>query len=470
MLLVYNLVQLMYHSVDNDHYPELDNGVLMRPLYSYKYCILLCCLLAHNSFGLPETDLKNSINEIKAEHGEYTTQLIEPYIELAKIYLDTGRMDEAEKYLRHAQHLTHRDDGVYAMSQLEIVDLLTLIHLTQDKIKAAEGQQQFALQISRHNIKMDSPDLIPALLKRSQWQLETGQFRKSRSTLQQTKQIITTNYSDMDIRMVEVLRLEARSRLLQGICCAWEDLEEVKAILIQNPSESDAYAELLFDLGDAYMVANKPDIAANIYTEAWQALPQQLKHQPESAPRQLAMFKELRAHQAQKKIYRVKRDLFGYSTYRQVTHLDQFFEDEMEPQFFVTAMYDNQYNFRIYDRRAEQRDEDPIRKMIGEPVQFDYKQLIYLLPHGYKKDFNMRELSILMDFTVNENGKTSDVLVVESNAPLRLDKLMKRVVRASRFRPAFKMGQAVSTPHVKFTQTFSPFSDIISQQLPVSVE
>lgn len=442
----------------------------MRPISSFKYCILLCCLVAHNSFGLPETDLKNSINEIEAAQGEYTNQLIEPYIELAKIYLGTGRLDEAEKSLHRAQHLTHRDDGVYAMGQLEIVDLFTLIHLMQDKIKPAEGQQQFALQISEHNTKIDSPDLIPALLKLSQWQLETGQFLKTRSTLQKTKKIITINYSDKDIRMVEVLRLEARSRLLQGICCAWEDLEEAKAIIIQNPSESDTYAELLFDLGDAYSVSNKPEIAADIYTQAWQALPQQSKHRLESPPRQLAMVKKLREHQPQKRTYKVERDPFGYVTYRRVTHMDQFFEDAMKPQFFATSLYANQYNFRIYDRRPELRDEDPIRKMIGEPVQFDYKQLVYLLPVGYKNDFNMRELSILMDFTVDENGKTSDVLVAESNAPLRLDKLMKRVVRFSRFRPAFKSGQAVSTPHVKFTQTFSPFSDIISQLLPVSVE
>lgn len=116
------------------------------------------------------------------------------------------------------------------------------------------------------------------------------------------------------------------------------------------------------------------------------------------------------------------------------------------------------------------RDEDPVRKMIGEPVQFDYKQLTYLLPGVYRNDFNMRELSIQMDFTVDEDGKTSDVLIVESNAPLKLDKLMRRVVQASRFRPAFKDGQRVKTPHVTFTQTFSPFSDIISQHLPVSVD
>ena len=182
------------------------------------------------------------------------------------------------------------------------------------------------------------------------------------------------------------------------------------------------------------------------------------------------MFKELSERHSQTKIYKVDRDPFGYTRYRQITHLDRYFEDQMEPQYFVTSMYDNQYNFRIYNRRAEMRDEDPIRKMIGEPVQLDYQQLIYLLPVGYKNDFNIRELSILMDFTVNEDGKTSDVLIMESNAPLRLDKLMRKIVRFSRFRPAFKEGLAVKQSHVRFTQTFSPYSDIITQQLPVSVE
>jgi len=444
----------------------------MHPLNSIRFCILLCCLVAQASFGMSEPELKESIDEIEAQQGEYTNQLIEPYMELAKIYLSTGRMNEAESSLRRAQHLMHRDDGVYAMRQLEVVDMFTAMHLAQDRIDSADGQQQFALQISKHNVAENSPDLVPALLRLGQWQLETGQFMKSRSTLQEAKETIISNFGANDLRLVAVLRLEARTRLLQGICCAWEDLEEAKAIINQNSSGSDEYADLLFELGDAYIISQKANRAANTYSEAWQVLQQQLLDQPvaDSPPRQLAMYKGLREIQSQKKTYKIDRDPFGYTNYRQITHQDKFFEDDMEPQFFATSMYENQYNFRIYDRRTEMRDEDPIRKMIGEPVQFDHKQLVYLLPAGYKSDFNMRELAIRLDFTVNEDGKTSDILIIESNAPLRLDKLMKRVVQYSRFRPAFKAGQAVSTPHVKFTQTFSPFSDIISQRLPVSVE
>jgi TonB family protein len=443
---------------------------LMHLLNSFKYSILLCALLANKSFGLPETDLKNSIDEIEVEQGEYANQLIEPYLELGKVYLNTGRLDEAENSLRRAQHLMHRDDGVYAMRQLEVVELFTLLHLSQDNAKTAERQQQFALQIGRHNATENSPDLIPSLLKMSQWQLETGQFLKSRATLKETKQIITSNFGDEDVRMVAVLRLEAKTRLLQGICCAWENLKEAKAIISQNPSQSDEYAELLFDLGDAYIISKKTDRAADTYNEAWEVVSRQSGGQPDSPPRQLAMFKELSEHHSQKKIYKIDRDPFGYARYRQITHLDKYFEDQMEPQFFVTSMYDNQYNVRIYGRRTKIRDEDPIRKMIGEPVQFDYQQLIFMLPVGFKSDFNIRELSILVDFTVNEDGKTSDVYIVESNAPLKLDKLMRRVVQSSRFRPAFKEGLAIRQPHVRITQTFSPYSDIITQHLPVSVE
>jgi TonB family protein len=317
-----------------------------------------------------------------------------------------------------------------------------------------------------------SPDLVPALLRLGQWQLETGQFLKSRSTLQEAKETIISNFGANDLRLVAVLRLEARTRLLQGICCAWEDLEEAKAIINQNSSGSDEYADLLFELGDAYIISLKANRAANAYGEAWQVLQQQLLDQPvaDSPPRQLAMYKGLRELQSQKKTYKIDRDPFGYTNYRQITHQDKFFEDNMEPQFFATSKYENQYNFRIYDRRTEMRDEDPIRKMIGEPVQFDNQQLIFMLPVGFKSDFNIRELSILVDFTVNEDGKTSDVYIVESNAPLKLDKLMRRVVQSSRFRPAFKEGLAIRQPHVRITQTFSPYSDIITQHLPVSVE
>jgi tetratricopeptide (TPR) repeat protein len=461
-----SIIQCKLQSI---HQIELFERGLMHIKKSFRYSILFCFLLAQVSFGLPETDLKNSILEIEAQHGEYASQLIEPYLELARIYMATGRMEEALTSLRRAQHLTHRDDGVYAMRQLEIIDLVTVLHLNLDEIKPAEGQQQFALQISKHNTDENNPDLVPALLKLAQWQLETGQFLKSRSTLQDAKEIISSNFDDKDVRMVPVIRLEAESRVLQGICCAWEDLEEAKAIISQSPSQSDEYADLLFELGDAYILANKPDLAADTYRNAWEVVQQQSAEQlpADSPPRQLAMFRNFTQNQPLKKTYNIERDPFGYARYRQISYSDQYLVDEIEPQFFVTPMYENQYNLRIYERRTETRDLDTTRKMIGEPVQFDYKQLLYLLPLGYKSDFNLRELSIVMDFTVDENGKTSDVIVAESNAPLRLDRLMRRVVNASRFRPAFKSGKAVKTHHVKFTQTFVPFSDIISQHLPV---
>ncbi len=149
------------------------NGCLVRLNFLNKYCIFCCVFLAQFSFGLSEQELKNSITEIESTAGRYTNLLIDPYLELARIYLGSGRLEEAEKALRQAQHLTHRDDGVYTLSQLQIVDLLTQLDMMQEKIKQAEGQQQFALQINKHNTEENSVELIPAFLKLAVSPLDT---------------------------------------------------------------------------------------------------------------------------------------------------------------------------------------------------------------------------------------------------------------------------------------------------------
>ena len=77
-------------------------------------------------------------------------------------------------------------------------------------------------------------------------------------------------------------------------------------------------------------------------------------------------------------------------------------------------------------------------------------------PSEKYKEIAKEELSITLSFTVTETGDLSDIEVVETNAPNKLNNLLSRVLRKTYYRPAFENGRPVATPGVTLKQTFTP--------------
>ena len=93
--------------------------------------------------------------------------------------------------------------------------------------------------------------------------------------------------------------------------------------------------------------------------------------------------------------------------------------------------------------------------MVGNPFQFTFKQLQTILPSSLRNDADLATLSIELDFTVTETGAIRDIELTKSNAPVKLNRLMKQVLRKTRFRPALVEGQPVITHNVTLTQSFA---------------
>ena len=98
--------------------------------------------------------------------------------------------------------------------------------------------------------------------------------------------------------------------------------------------------------------------------------------------------------------------------------------------------------------------DDPAEKRSAIPYQFLREQLENVLPLSYRNATSMAEISIEASFTVSENGRISDIEFTNSNAPVKLNRLMRKVLRKSRFRPALVAGRPVSEQNVTLTQSF----------------
>lgn len=439
----------------------------MRYLFALKLLLIISCG-AVSATLLTEHDYAEIITKIEEEKGQYAKELIDPNINLARIYAETGRFDMAEESLRKAQHYSHRNDGVYTMRQLEIIDLLFNLNLATGKIDHAEKQQVFSLLVSQHNIAEDSPDLLPALLKRARWQFESGQYQDSRQTLDGAREIIVTHFGENDPRLVEVLKLEARTRQLQGLCCAEKPLKQALKIIEAHPELNDEYSFILFSLGDAYLISRKPGLAQHMYH---QAIVHQKSTTPdeeigsEIAPKPIPMYREITRHSPHKRIFKPRQNSFESSRPYQRALMDRpNLEEVDEFAFFVIPYDDHQYDIRMPEGRQRQTGNGSIRQLIGEPIQFELGYLQTNLPSSYTSEGKLNEVFIHLNLSVMANGRATNLEITESNAPAKLNQLLKRVLAQSRFRPRLMDGKAVDTDNIEFVQTFMPYMGMFPSQ------
>ncbi|MEX0940980.1 MAG: tetratricopeptide repeat protein, partial [Pseudomonadales bacterium] len=123
------------------------------------------------------------IEEIDRNHDGYDSVLIGPLVGLGRTYQRLGDPLSAEEALKRAQHLIHRTEGVHALSQLEIVELMTEVNLRKGEPFDADTQQKFAMHISERNFEATS-DLLPSLTRLATWYTDTGQFYHANKTLE----------------------------------------------------------------------------------------------------------------------------------------------------------------------------------------------------------------------------------------------------------------------------------------------
>jgi len=393
------------------------------------------------------------LDEVSSEKGEFAIDLLEPLMGLSRGYIATGSPILAEETLRRAQHIAHRNEGVYSLKQFEAIELMTRIALDSNDPLAADKQQQFLFFLGTHNF--DGLEVLPVYIRYSQWFIETGQYRRARKILEEAIALVLETSTEHDLRQLELLQMLAKTRRLQGSCCGEKSLERVLEIISKNDTiagdlRSDAYSEL----ADAYTLRGKTEQAARFYLLAWQAV----NDGTDQAPKMIAMSGKLNAaRRLAKKSYRVERDIFaGYNQLRRMSIDEELAAEYQAPQLFLVPLDDSSYNIKIKDAMQSINTEEKTQKMIGSPFQFVLHQIQNILPRSLKHEASLASISIGLEFTVTDKGTIRDVEFTRSNAPVKLNRLMEEVIKKARFRPALVDGHPVTTQNVTITQSFAP--------------
>lgn len=352
-------------------------------------------------------DLNEAITLMEAAAGPYSEALVELLMAKAAISEEVEALELAEESLRRAQHITHRQDGVYTEDQLPMVRALTNVHLQQGMVLSADREQRFNLRISEQVHGEDSEELVPILqsvgayfanrgdtlpmvpaitTKRHQSQAEAftehyriSLFREAIDLYDRAIEIVEDTHGANDLRLVPPLKGLANARLMQRTATRYAEqaMERALSIVESNPgTDVTDHARALVDLGDVYTIT-ADNRAADVYLEAWNLL----SDDPD--------------------LVEVRNELFGTPT----------------------RLFPQQLRVIALDRHPSSVDE-------GDPLFAN------------------------VEFSVVDNGRVARVKVLDGNVPNEEKNMLRRHLRSAKFRPRIVDGEVVETEGLMLHQTF----------------
>jgi tetratricopeptide (TPR) repeat protein len=392
--------------------------------------------------------LETIIESITASEGPFNEALFDPLMALARLRLKNGLSEDAIDTLRRAQNIAHRNEGVYTPRQLEIIETLAELSIADGDYEDANQQQKFSFFITQHHTDQDDPALLVAYREMADWYMHTGQTLRARRLLEEALELATSMGEQTLPLALEI----NRARRLHGLCCNPKRLVSAVDQSVNNPdTDRDVLQESYLEIADTLTLGNKSREASEYYKLAYELSPQNDR----TAPKPIMVRRVLEdPRQTQSETYRLRLD----PLFRQRRLERQLREEELEdltqkPQWFILDPDDRHHDFSIRDRNETSSHEERTQSLRGSPLLFSEDQLNNLLPYRLKR--NDEELRIEMSFTVTETGDLQNIEIVSSNAPIKLERLVKNALRKLNFRPAIVDGVTVATDNVKFIQTFS---------------
>jgi tetratricopeptide (TPR) repeat protein len=411
------------------------------PLDPHEYALVLehWAALQQNVklYRKAEKNYQQSIAVVEEHIGAFAPALVSKLSRLGALYYQTGQFDKSLEVMRRAQHIIHRNSGVYSLDQLKIVDWITKINLRTNKPRAADVQQRYYYKISAANFGEDDPRIIPALTKLGHWFRRSGQYPSALDAFRRTLNLMEELQPEADMAMLEPLNALSSTLYLQGSCCADEPLARALDV-VANSSSADRSDELdaLMHLADMNLLQQRPGKANELYQKAWNMVA------PQNAVSQKG------------------KDLFGMptrlgiaKTYDVVTAFRLATEGYTQPEMVGAEV------FQVSNQKPESGESwsstgrnKVSRQLVGEPLPLCYSQVVDLA-RAKNKD-KLATFFMDLDFTVSKSGKVMKVEVLDSNTPYKLGRYVKNMLYTTRFRPRFVAGKPVLTEHVELRQTF----------------
>jgi hypothetical protein len=314
-----------------------------------------------------------------------------------KRLFDANKLKEAKIAFLLALHLVHREEGLFGINQLPIINNLTATNLRERNSLAADQQQRFSLKVEEQSYGPNSIEILPTLTRLGSYFANRGDtislaavtelrmqrailFKDSVNLYHRAIDIIELNYGVNDLRLLTPLRGLAMARTLEITQRRNAEAPLLRSLEIvdSNPNSDLAdRAQAMVDLGDFYIITSDKQ-AQEIYLNAWTIL-----------------------------------------------------QETPETQQLASSLFDSPV--RLYPR---------------------IPPFLYLerTPDGVTTG---DELFVNLQYDVSPNGHVRGIELIDRNVSNRGLTFLRQFLRASRFRPRIHNGELVSTEALEIRQLFT---------------
>ena len=211
------------------------------------------------------------ISELVAEHGDFSPMLIEPYAELARIYLLSDQPVEAITVLEEARRVTQRNSGLFNLEQVALLDELGRAHLLMGDTLEALNLQRERLTVALRRFGEDDPRTIPFRNDLADYYDRSRMRMLAREEYEVVVDILRENFGADDGRLLDPLsHMTAIDILLGETRAARRQLQRVlESSTNATPSQR---AGALAVLGDRELSRRRTEAAAEYYRESYAEL------------------------------------------------------------------------------------------------------------------------------------------------------------------------------------------------------
>jgi tetratricopeptide (TPR) repeat protein len=237
-----------------------------------------------DQYEAAQQNFESAIEIIEDTEDRLNAQLVNPLKGLGAAQLESGRPDLASRTFGRAIHVTHVNEGPHNLDQLEILESIAETHLRMGDLDSAKEAQDTIYALNIRKYELDTPELVPSLLRRAEWQHRAGFIFDERATYRRTIRIIEQVEGKTSLDLVEPLIRLGRSYFYVDTSgsSSFHDssmssgeiyFRRAARIAAEHPEENwQVVAQATLALGDYYMYNNNPQRGKQVYMETWNLL------------------------------------------------------------------------------------------------------------------------------------------------------------------------------------------------------
>lgn len=158
---------------------------------------------------------QSAIESIESEQGTYSSQLTQELLNLSDLYQKHGDHHKAVDILKRSLHLTRINEGLYSSNQIPIVNKLIFNLKASKQWDLVNDRYYYLYQIYHRIYNEDDVELLDVGLTLANWHLQSSLLDlmpkplngliASHSLFSQAERLITEQYGENDMRLIQVL-------------------------------------------------------------------------------------------------------------------------------------------------------------------------------------------------------------------------------------------------------------------------